>query len=76
MSRAEERALEMYPEEWWRDCDGDAWDANEKRREGFIQGYEQAGKDIINKATKWLSEREWTNAVQLSMFRKYMEDEK
>lgn len=45
--RVEERALEIYPQKWWRDCDGDAWDANEKRREGFIQGYEQAEKDII-----------------------------
>lgn len=46
MSKAEERALEMYPEKWWRDCDGDAWDANEERREGFTQGYEQAEKDL------------------------------
>lgn len=44
--RTEERALEAYPEKWWRDCDGDAWDSNEKRREGFIQGYEQAEKDL------------------------------
>ena len=43
--RAKERALEIYPEKWWRDCDGDMWDANEKRREVFIQGYEQAEKD-------------------------------
>ena len=46
MTDIEKLAYEVYPEKWWRDCDGDAWDANEKRREGFIEGYTKAIKDL------------------------------
>lgn len=56
MSKAEKRALGAYPEKWWRDCDGDAWDANEKRREGFIHGYEQAENEILSLIESRISE--------------------
>lgn len=46
MTDIEKLAYEVYPEKWWRDCDGDAWDANEKRREGFIEGYKRAIQDL------------------------------
>lgn len=46
----EEKALEAYPEDWYRDCDGDSWDANEKLRKGYIKGYDQAVQDFLEKA--------------------------
>lgn len=56
MSRAEERALEAYPikNEWVGNQYGSYGDINEDSREKFIQGYEQAEKDFMEKAEKWL----------------------
>lgn len=54
MSRAEERALEAYPEDWWFANPGD-WgivknprkkDYNAEKRAAFILGYERAEKDL------------------------------
>ena len=50
MSRAEEKALERYPRE--DDVWGDEW----QKRVGFQEGYEQAEKDLIEKAEKWLKD--------------------
>ena len=52
MSRAEERALEAYPikNEWIGNQYGVYGDVNEDSREKFIQGYEQAIKDMTAEA--------------------------
>ena len=58
MGRAEELANKAYPKRGWKckDSEGnDAFlDSNRERRLAFINGYEQAEKDFIEKAEKWL----------------------
>ena len=58
---AEQKALEAYPEKWYRDCDGDSWDANEKLRKGYIKGYDKAMKDIKQYVEELIKheEKEW-----------------
>lgn len=55
MSRAEERALDAYPEDWWFANPGD-WgivknprkkDYNAEKRAAFLLGYKQAEKDMM-----------------------------
>ena len=61
MSKAEERALEAYPvrEDFYRH-DGVArsqtFDLNADKRYYYQQGYEQAEKDTIERAVKWIQE--------------------
>lgn len=57
--RAEQASLKAYPEklEWdYRDIE---YDPNMKSRIIFRQGYEQAEKDTIERAVKWLEENVW-----------------
>lgn len=44
--RAKEAALEAYPSKWFRDIDGDCYDCNRTEREAYMEGYEQAEKDL------------------------------
>ena len=54
MSRAEERASEAYPKET-RDCAGFVVDIGHPQwiRNYYIQGYEQAEKDTVDRAAEW-----------------------
>ncbi|MBO7071853.1 MAG: hypothetical protein J6W09_11260 [Bacteroidales bacterium] len=70
--RAEEAALKAYPD--YPTLDG-GYVTQRKPRKTYIQGYEQAEKDTIERAVKWLAQRGWTCAVQISMFRKEMEED-
>lgn len=53
MSKAEERALEAYPNMLFPFT---PLDLNAYRRDAFINGYEQAEKDTIERAIAWLKE--------------------
>ena len=79
MKKAEERALEAYPQVWneEEDCD-----VNYEGRCGFTEGDEQAEKDTIEKAAEW-----WYQHINgflteglakgiIDEFRNAMEDEK
>ena len=59
MSKAEDRALKAYPKkiEWvGNQWDGAPFDVNSERRVAYKQGYEQAEKDLIDKAIGWIKE--------------------
>ena len=90
MTRAEEAALKAYPKE-----DGKVWnsafgvfefDRNAPQREAFQKGYEQAEKDTIEIAVKWLEEHadeyngsessfDHMEEEMITDFRKAMEEE-
>ena len=58
--RAEEAALETYPVQLIRtNFDTHEFDENIQAREVYIQGYEQAEKETIERAAKWLEENVW-----------------
>ena len=69
--KAEQWALEAYPpiKEPFQTT------SSKDRRDIYIQGYNQAEKDTIERAVAWLSERGWTSAQQIKMFRKAMKEE-
>lgn len=47
MSKAEERALKVYP---IKIAERDGYDENLRERKGFVKGYHQAEKDLTDKA--------------------------
>lgn len=67
MSKAEEMAMEAYPikNEWVGNQYGSYGDINEDSREKFIQGYEQAEKDFMEKAKQWFTDNLPSEKVQL-----------
>jgi hypothetical protein len=59
MSKAEEKSLKAYPKkiEWvGNQWDGAPFDVNSERRVAYKQGYEQAEKELIDKAIGWIVE--------------------
>ena len=52
--RAEERAMEAYPPSVNEHSVEEGFDWNEEYRDVFQQGYEQAEKDVIERACRWL----------------------
>lgn len=59
MSKAEEKSLIAYPKkiEWvGNQWDGAPFDVNSERRVAYKQGYEQAEKELIDKAIGWIEE--------------------
>lgn len=64
--RAEQKALKAYPAERGHLHD------RPFQREGFVNGYEQAEKDTIERACTWLSRN---YDIDLARFRKAMEEE-
>lgn len=78
---SEQKALETYSENWYRDCEGDYWDANEKLRKGYIKGYDQASQDFLEKAEMYLKTSVYYNmhpnniATAIQYFKNYMQDE-
>lgn len=91
MTRAEEKALEAYPEDIQLFVESQEepgkWlpvDENAQLRYGYKRAYEQAEKDTIDKACKWLEENVviYPHAdnkpiciVNLDTFKKAMEEE-
>lgn len=67
--RAKQKALEEYPFRWTPGSPP-TW-ADERRIEGYINGYDQAEKDTIERACEWLSRH---SDIDLIMFRKAMEE--
>ena len=57
MSKAAQRALKAYPisTSYLSESNGDG-DRNHPRRLAFIEGYEQAEKNAIERAVAWLDE--------------------
>lgn len=53
MTRAEKAAIKVYPRIVWYRIDKKPIDKNQTKRIGFIQGYEQAEKDL-----GWISVKE------------------
>ena len=75
MSKAKERAQAVYPA--WRNGIGDVFSQNSAYY-GFIEGYHQAEKDIIEKAAKWLKnnlEGIVGGSIYIEDFLKAMKDE-
>lgn len=72
--RAEEAALKAYPKET-RDCTGFVVDIGHPQwmRNYYIQGYEQAEKDTIERAWEWMTSAKGEHAFE--DFRKAMEEE-
>ena len=59
MSKAEEKSLKAYPKkiEWvGNQWDGAPFDVNSEKRFYYQQGYEQAEKELIDKAVGWIKE--------------------
>ena len=58
MSKAEDLALEKYPQRSVLvvPASGGGYYADSHLREGFIEGYQQAEKDLIDKAIVWIGE--------------------
>jgi hypothetical protein len=59
MNKAEEKSLKAYPKkiEWvGNQWDGAPFDVNCERRVAYKQGYEQAEKELIDKAIGWIVE--------------------
>ena len=58
MTKAQERALEMYPEPEFDGYFDDLYVTRQGQaawnRSKFIEGYEQAEKDLIERACRWL----------------------
>ena len=69
---AEQKALEAYPyNRAYTDNDVE-YDGNFCNRLPYIEGYEQAEKDTVERACTWLSRH---YDIDLARFRKSMEDE-
>lgn len=77
--RAEEAALKAWPITMVtvEDSYGNPvpYDGASVNRYIYREGYEKAEKDTIKRACKWLVQRGWTCAAQISMFRKAMEED-
>ena len=52
--RSEEAAIKAYPINIQATRLYGDWDINSAEREGFVKGYEQAEKDIIERVVEWL----------------------
>lgn len=78
--RSEEAAMKAYPkkEAWNKNATGH-YDPNFPRRKAYLQGYEQAEKDTIERAVAWLKDYvkhfEIYDEKGVEEFRKAMEDE-
>lgn len=74
--RAEEAALKAVPVEDNRSIFGFSLESayTIQRREGFQHGYEQAEKDTIDRAVKWLDSHAASYTGLSHEFRKYMEE--
>lgn len=44
MKNWQKKAFERFPENWFRDIDGDSYDANERERYAYLAGIEDALK--------------------------------
>lgn len=70
MTKAEERALEAYPVNkvpFYGLCGNvSEYDSNDKKRDIFLKGYEQAEKDTIERAVSWLKEHADNYIVDLT----------
>lgn len=77
MSRAEEQALKAYPKET-RDKTGFVTDTGCPQfiRDYYIQGYEQAEKDIWDRIEKYLSNRNPTDYATVGWILKNIEEYK
>ncbi len=71
MSRAEQKALEAYPR-------SEKYTTSQRlimndMRDGFIQGYEQAQKDFLEKAKAWLDDNafEYVKTKNFSIYELY-----
>lgn len=72
MTKAEQRALEVYPyNRAYTDNDVE-YDGNFCNRLPYFEGYEQAEKDTIERVCEWLSRH---YDIDLAYFRKAMEEE-
>ena len=78
MTKAEEQSLKAYPKvingNGWNE-----WDENEKYRQGYVKGYNQAEKNVIERTIEWL---EYAKSNKMSLdgaiayFKAIMEEEK
>lgn len=79
MSRAEEAALKVYPiqGEWVGNQYGE-WDGdkNQELRKAFLQGYEQAEKDIEKRIMKYLDSRNNSDYATVGRIKKHFEEYK
>lgn len=74
--KAEERALEAYPKFVERSC-GFSEDINKYKREAYRDGYEQAEKDMIERACNYLYDHRQGNKDVyqfIGLFRLAMEE--
>jgi len=79
--RAEEAALKEYPSSYSevnrnaKRIQSYKVDTHKPIRQIYIKGYEQAEKDTIERAIKWLDSHAASYTGLSHMFRKYMEEE-
>jgi len=76
---AEKKALEAYPISVSKTSVEAGFDWNEEYRDVFMEGYEQAMEDFMEKACEWLNEYEnGTTIIDIDSFikgfKKYMEE--
>lgn len=80
MKISEKKALEAYPVKELKDNFGTR-DINRCMREAYIQGYEQAMQDFLEKAEMYLRYRVYYNThpnninVAINYFKNYMQNE-
>ena len=69
MSKAEERALEVYPYSKGKVVATGfgtiEFDQNHDERVGFVEGYNQAQQDLMEKAKQWFTDNLPSEKVQL-----------
>ena len=76
MTRAKKRAFEKYPKLYSGSPYGPLpIELNIKERQLFIEGYEQAEKDTIERACKWLIDTGYANIIAFERFREAIEKE-
>lgn len=49
MKNWQKKAFERFPENWFRDIDGDGYDANERERDAYLAGIDDTLKSIWHK---------------------------
>lgn len=78
---SEQKALEAYPPHYQKLAGDGYFDMSLEKREGYIQGYDQAFQDFLEKAERWLEPTFKSIAGYncggdlINDFKKYIQDE-
>ena len=63
MKNWQKKALERFPENWFRDIDGDGYDANERERDAYLVGV----YDVLKSVWHEPDEKPYNNDERLTL---------